>query len=119
MTPRLLRFVALTASITLIVAGTAHAESCKPIQFERGHDSATVTGSAPPDGQRCDTLAIGAGQRASLSIDGRNMMFSIVDAVDAQDHYSFTTEKKTDRILVSQLMRAVDEEPFTLRVTAR
>lgn len=47
------------------------------------------------------------------------MMFSIVDVVDAQDQYSFTTEKKTYRILVSQLMRAVDNEPFTLRVSVR
>lgn len=118
-TPPLLRSAYLAASVVMMGAGTAHAESCTAIQFERGHDAATVTGSAPPDGQRCYTLATGAGQRASLTVDGHNMMFSIVDVVDAQDQYSFTTEKKTYTILVGQLMRAVADEPFTLMVSVR
>lgn len=117
--PRLLRAVGLMVSASLMAAGTAHAESCQPIQFERGHDSATVSGSAAPDARLCYTLATDAGQRASLSVEGRNMMFSIVDVVDAQDRYSFTTEKKTYRILVSQLLRAVDDEAFTLTVSVR
>lgn len=114
-----LSVLCLSASAALTISGATADESCTPIQFERGHDAATITGKAPADGQLCYRLATGAGQQATVTIDGQNMMFSIVDVVDAQDHYRFTTEKKTYRILVSQLLRAVTEEAFTLKVSVR
>jgi hypothetical protein len=54
---------------------------------------------------------------ASLEIKGRNVMFSIDGVVDGQHRYRFTTEKKTYRVIVGQLMRAVQSEPFTLFVS--
>ncbi|WPL11267.1 MULTISPECIES: hypothetical protein [Thiorhodovibrio] len=116
---RVLGAICLASSVYLIAVGSAYAENCTAIHFEPGHDAATVTGTAPADGQLCYTLATGTDQQAKVAVEGRNMMFSIVDVVDAQDDYSFTTTKKTYRILVGQLMRAIAEEPFTLKVSVR
>jgi hypothetical protein len=109
--------VALGALLT--VAGTAHAGSCEPIHFKRGHYSGSVRGVAPPDDIVCYEVGTGAGQHAEVRIEGRNMVFSIEGVVDARDRYSFTTEKKTYRITVAQLMRSVTSEPFTLTVSVR
>jgi hypothetical protein len=118
-TPRLFAVANLVASSLIIVTGTAQAQSCPPIQFERGTYSGTVSGTAPPDDVVCYEISTGAAQRAEVSVKGRNVVFSIVGVVDAQDRYSFTTDKKTYRILVGQLMRSVTDEPFSLTVSVR
>ena len=118
-TPRLLALASLAASCLVIVAGPAQAQSCQPIQFERGTYSGTVSGTAPPEDVVCYEVSTGAAQRAEVSVKGRNVIFSIVGVVDAQDRYSFTTEKKTYRILVGQLMRSITDEPFSLTVSVR
>lgn len=118
-TSRLLRFACLAVSSLLVVTNTGHAQSCEPIQFERGHYSGTVQGIAPPDDVVCYKLTTGAGQKATVSVAGRNVMFSIYDVVDAQEQYTFVTEKKTYRIVVSQLMRSVTDEPFSMTVSVR
>lgn len=119
MTSRLTRFACLTLGLPMLITTSAYAQSCEPIQFDRGAYSGTVEGVAPPDGTLCYTVATGAGQRAKVAVAGRNVMFSIAGVVDAQDAYHFTTEQKTYRILVGQLMRSVTEEPFTLTVSVR
>jgi hypothetical protein len=106
-TPQLPGLACLAAIHLLAAAGTAQAQSCEPIQFKRGHDSGTVRGIAPPDDVVCYELGTGAGQRADVSIEGSNVMFSVSGLVDARDQYSFTTEKKTYRIDVGQLMRSI------------
>jgi hypothetical protein len=118
-TPRLLGLALLAASHLVIVASPAHAQSCKPIQFKRGHYSGTVRGIAPPEDGVCYEVRTGAGQSADVRVDGRNVIFSIPGVVEVQERYSFTTEKKTYRILVSQLMRSVTDEPFSLTVSVR
>lgn len=82
-TPRLLALASLAASCLLIVAGTAQAQSCQPIQFERGNYSGTVGGIAPPEDVVCYEVRTGAAQRAEVSVKGRNVVFSIVGVVDA------------------------------------
>ena len=118
-TPRLLALASLAASCLLIVAGTAQAESCQPIQFERGSYSGTVRGIAPPEGLVCYEVRTGAGQHAEVLVEGRNMIFSIPGVTEVQEQHSFTTEKKTYQILVGQLMRSVTDEPFSLTVSVR
>ena len=118
-TPRLLALASLASSCLLIAAGPAQAQSCQPIQFERGTYSGTVSGTAPPEDVVCYEVSTGAAQRAEVSVKGRNVIFSIIGVVDAQDRYSFTTEKKTYRILVGQLMRSITDEPFSLTVSVR
>jgi hypothetical protein len=44
------------------------------------------------------------------------MVFSVEGVTDAQDKYRFTTEQKTYRITVGQLMRSVTDEPFTFTI---
>jgi hypothetical protein len=119
MAQRRLRLTCLAAICFIVAAQSVHAESCSPIQFERGHFSGTVEGVAPADGTVCYTLATGAGQQATLSVEGRNVIFSIIDLVDARDRYRFTTKQKTYRIIVGQLMRSVTPEPFTLTALVR
>ena len=109
--------LALTASIFAVA--TAHAENCETIHFQRGHSEGTVQGIAPPDNVVCYEMTTGAGQTAILEITGKNIFFSIEGIVDAQDKYSFTTEKKTYRILVGQLMRSVTNQSFVLAVSIK
>jgi hypothetical protein len=104
-------------ALAFLFAGTAQAGQCETIRFKRGASSGTVSGMAPPDDVVCYQMSTGAGQRANVSIKGTNCMFSIEGVVEAQDRYSFTTEKKTYKINVGQLMRAIDPEPFTLSVS--
>ncbi len=118
----------LAAAMLFIATGPACAEDrqearfaaqCQEIRFQRGHDSVTVKGSAPPDDVICYRMTTGAGQTADLKVKGRNVMFSVAGVVEGQDAYSFATEKKTYRIEVGQLMRSVTDEPFSLTVSIR
>lgn len=118
-TPQRPGLACLAALHLLVAAGTAQAQSCEPIQFKRGHDSGTVRGIAPPDDVVCYELRTGAGQRADISVAGSNVMFSVSGLVDGRDQYSFTTEKKAYRIVVGQLMRSINDEPFALTVSVR
>jgi hypothetical protein len=111
------------AAIILIVSGGADAWAagdCKPIRFETNSFSTILRGEAPPEDVVCYTLATGRGQRAALKvIAGRNTIFSIEGLVDSRDVYDFTTEQKTYRIRVGQLMRAVAPEAFAISVFVR
>jgi hypothetical protein len=113
------------AAIILVVSGRANAWAagdCKPIRFETNSFSTIHRGEAPPEDEDvvCYTLATGRGQRAALKvIAGRNTIFSIEGLVDARDVYDFTTEQKTYRIRVGQLMRAVAPEAFAISVSVR
>lgn len=119
MKTRTFRSAAFLALCALLFAAAAQAQRCEPIRFQRGHDSGTVRGVAPPDDVVCYELATGAGQKANVKVTGQNVMFSIDGVIDGQDKYSFTTEKKTYRILVGQLMRAVSGAPFSLAVSVK
>lgn len=94
-------------------------EACETIRFARGSYTGSVKGIAPAEDSVCYQLTTAAGQRAEVSVSGRNVIFTIGDLVDAQDSYSFTIEKKTYKIYVGQLMRSVTPEPFSLTVTVR
>ncbi|MDR4651181.1 MAG: hypothetical protein MRJ52_02085 [Nitrosomonas sp.] len=116
MTTRLFTIFILALTLLMLAVTTAWAENCETIRFQRGHSSAAIEGVAPPDSALCYQITTAAGQTADIAISGVNMMFSIEGVTDAQDKYRFTTEKKTYRITVSQLMRSVTNEPFTLTV---
>jgi hypothetical protein len=112
-----------TVAIILVVSGGADAwaaDDCKPIRFDANRVSATIHGEAPPEDVVCYTLTTGRGQRAALKVTaGRNTIFSIEGLVDARNAYDFTTEQKTYRILVGQLLRAVAPEAFAISVSVR
>ena len=114
-------FLDLTPALVLAVllAGTTYAEKCETIRFKRGESSGTVQGMAPPDDVVCYQMTTGAGQTATLAIRGNNCIFSIDGVVDAQDQYGFTTQKKTYKIKVGQLMRSITSESFSLSVSVR
>ena len=109
-------FVLVFAALVIFFNITT-TEACETLQFKRGESSGTVNGLAPPDDLICYQLTTGQGQTATLRVmAGQNIIFSISGVVDAQNSYTFTTEKKTYEITVGQLMRAVTDEPFSLFV---
>ena len=116
MTTRRITLFTLAFILSMLAVTTAWAENCETIRFQRGHSSAAIEGVVPPDSGLCYQITTAAGQTADIAISGVNMMFSIEGVTDAQDKYRFTTEKKTYRITVSQLMRSVTNEPFTLTI---
>lgn len=118
--PRIDRRHLLFILAAMLFTGAAQADPCETIRFKRGESSGTVSGMAPPDDMVCYQMSTGAGQKASVAITGHNCMFTIEGtSAEARDRYSFTTEKRTYRIMVGQLMRAVTPQPFTLSVSVR
>jgi len=117
--PRRLRRSAL-ALVGLIAAVIAMPVlACETIHFKRGTYSATVRGVAPADDLVCYQMATGPSQQMSLRLSGRNVIFSVDNVIEGQNEYSFITEKRTYRISVSQLMRSMTDQPFTLFVSVR
>jgi hypothetical protein len=106
----------LVLALSLAFAGSAlAAERCTAVRFQRGASSAETTGLAPAEDVICYSLETGAGQNARIQVlEGSNVMFSIEGLVDAQDDYSFRTERGTYRVLVGQLMRAAEPMPFRI-----
>ncbi len=93
-------------------------DDCTPIRFAAGGDSVVITGMAPAEDVICYSLTTLAGQTATLELfESTNVVFGIDGLVDARDRYTFTTEHMTYRIRVSQLMRALSDQPFRLRVS--
>ncbi len=109
---------------TLMLAAQAVSAApphCEAVQFTRGSFSATVQGEVDPEGVWCYSIATVKGQTADLSVKSKhnNTIFSIEGLVDGRDQYTFTTEKKTYKVFVGQLMKAVDKDRFTLTITIR
>ena len=116
-TATLLVAVALAASVH---AKHGLADGCKPIHFAAGERSTTVKGSAPAEGVVCYSIGTGADQTATLKVtSGDNTVFTIDGLVDAQDSYTFKTERKTYKVLVGQLMRSASAEKFSLDVVVK
>jgi hypothetical protein len=68
----------------------------------------------------CYQITTATGQAASLKVtSGRNVIMSILGVGDAEASFQFRTEKKTYKIMVGQLLRAVGEQPFTISVSVR
>jgi hypothetical protein len=95
----------------------SHAQECETIRFARGASSATVEGIAPADGVICYEIGTGAGQTARIAVErGRNTAFTVEGIADARADLSFQTRKGVYRILVFQLMRAIEGESFALNI---
>ena len=115
---KFIRSFILIFVISISVLNAAWAEECETIRFKRGESSGTVNGMAPADDVRCYLMSTGQGQTATLLVTtGKNTVFSIDGLIDAQNNYTFKTERKTYKIVVGQLFRAIAGEPFTLFVS--
>ncbi len=115
--PRILLSTLMLAA-QAVSAASSH---CEAVQFKTGSFSATVQGDVDPEGVRCYSIATAKGQTADLSVKSKhnNTIFSIEGLADGRDQYTFTTEKKTYKIFVGQLMKAVEKDHFTLTITIR
>jgi len=119
MTTRQITIFILVFILSILAVPAVQADNCEAIQFQRGHSSVIVEGIALPNITICYQITTAAGQTADIAISGINMVFSVEGVADAQDKYRFTTEKKTYRITVGQLMRTVTDEPFTLNISIK
>lgn len=107
---------ALTASLWLQPLTAAAQQDCPSIMLESGQQ--IIEGMAPADDVVCYELYALQGMRAELEIaSGRNVIFSVRNLVDAQDRYVLEFGQDGWTILVGQLMRAIEDEPFVLRIT--
>lgn len=110
--------IAALLALLLLWPHGAGAQSCAEIRFAPGATSAEIAGSAPAEAVVCYSFATGAGQQARVELlEGRNTAFSIDGLVDARDDYSFRTEARSYRLRVFQLMRAVRDQPFRIRLS--
>jgi hypothetical protein len=110
---------ALLIPVLSLLSGfhAAAQDDCTAIHFRASNDTAVMLGRAPPEEVVCYALTTLSGQRVTVELlEGPNVMFGIEGLVDARDCYSFTAEHKTYRIVVSQLMRSLSQQPFRLRI---
>lgn len=96
----------------------ASAQGCHEIKFARGASSGEVSGQVSDAQSLCFSFGSGAGQTARIELFGsENACFGVLGIIDCQDDFTFTTERRTYQILVSQLFRTLGSENFRLRLT--
>jgi hypothetical protein len=119
--------IALIAGAALLSGGTAAQQAaqpdCQAIHFAKGASAAIITGTAPantlerPAEPACYSLAVGEGQHANVKLlSGKNVVIAIPDVGDARDEFTFMTRDGTYLVMVAQLFRNIDPEPFRIRV---
>lgn len=113
---RLLLFI--VAALATSPPGTSHAETCPVVPLQADFQIGDLKDTAPADGIACFDLRFPEGQNLSIElVSGRNVSISV------PGHY----DDRTDRmflgnlpgrleIRVYQLMRAVEPEPFAVRI---
>lgn len=109
----------ISIAILMLVVTVAQAENCELIKFSNDQSTTIVESVISPDEILCYEIETVIGKKVAIEIEGANVMFSIENVVDAQEEYQFIAEKDTHRIIVSQLMQSVVEEPFTLIISIK
>lgn len=130
----LIRLAALSICVVIAKYGSfAFAENCKPLKFRPGGDSAVVQGIAPPAehdaAEVCYEIATRSGQHASVRLlpgSGKNVIFGIDGVVDpgenknaGDESHTFSTENRSYKIRVMQLLTRQGDQPFKLSVTIK
>ncbi|HRP94795.1 MAG TPA: peptidoglycan-binding domain-containing protein [Rhodocyclaceae bacterium] len=110
----------LAVCMAWFVVESASAQSdCRRVVVSAGQDVVELSGLAPPDDVVCFVVTGLNGRRVSIVVtEGVNVIFSIDGLVDAHDRYSFSATHDAYRVVVGQLMRSIDAEPFRLRIDA-
>lgn len=112
-------FLFTLLTIFSLTSFIAHAtqENCRTVHLNQTQNDTVITGIAPAEEAICFTLSGLTGQKVSLNlVQGHNVIFSIIDLIDAQEKYVFDAQKDTYKIIVGQLMRSINPEPFRLEV---
>lgn len=102
-----------------LLAGPAAAqEKCRLISFPAGQDTLELSGTAPPEEVNCFAVAGLSDHGVSVVVsEGVNVSFSIEGLVDARDRYRFRATHETYHIVIGQLMRSTEPEPFRIIIT--
>jgi hypothetical protein len=109
-------------SLLALVASAAAAQAqqrCAAVHFKRGMSSAVIHGVAPPNDVVCYEFGARAGQTVSLKVAGNNMIISVYGVGDARDSWTFTTQARTYKFVVGQLMRSAMSEPYAVTLSIR
>ena len=110
----------LMLGICMLSFGAYAAEECTEIRFAPGATSVEIKGEAPPDDVICYLMRTGANQQAQIQVlEGANTIVTVIDVADARQELSFTTQARQYEILVGQLMRAIEAEPFRILVSVK
>lgn len=111
--------------LMVVVAATTQSgmasAACGSIKFERGANSAQVTGTAPAEGVDCLRFSTGHGQDVQLSVRSVRdaVAFSVVGVADDRESIRFRSLKKTYELHVFQTMKAAEPVKYELSLTIR
>lgn len=118
--------IALTKIALLLVFSSMFSsaladEPCKSIQFKPGTSSIVLSGTVPPEGGDCYLFSTRSGQTVKASIESEhdNVIFSILEVVDAVTEHEFKSKKTTYEIRVGQLFRSVTPESYQLTLSIK
>ncbi|WP_371156468.1 hypothetical protein [Jannaschia sp. 2305UL9-9] len=113
-------FKLLAILLFVSLAGSASAQGCSEIRFQRGAFYGEVSGRVAQRQPVCFTFGSGAGQQARVQLFGsRNACFNVRGVADCRDDFTFRTRQQTYVIDVNQLFVGPGYEDFTLRLTIR
>jgi len=99
------------------ISSVPWAEDCAFLELYRRHEPAEVNGIAPAEDVVCFAIKPNSGSEITIRVEkGRNVIFTVLDLVDAVDEYSFRANGYGYFIRVGQLMRSVTDEPFTITI---
>lgn len=115
------RSLALILMLAILPSRPAAAEeTCAAVRFGAGKSATILRGKAPPEETLCYSLTTGAGQRATIELRSEgNVTFGIDEFIDSQTRYSFTTQARTYRIRLGQMLRAAVPQAFSLSIAVR
>lgn len=111
-------FRVLATLFFVLLAGSAAAQGCSEIRFQRGAFAGEVSGRVTDRQPVCFTFGSGTGQQARLQVFGsNNVCFNVRGVMDCQDDLTFRTRRQTYVVDVNQLFVGPGYEYFTLRLT--
>lgn len=96
----------------------ATAENCQIVQLDAGFKAGDLKGTAPADGIICYDLRFPKGQNLSIELaSGRNVAITVPGHYDARNDRMFLGDLPGRlEVRVFQLMRAVNPQPFAVRI---
>ena len=98
------------------------ASACTEIRFAPGMNFTEIEDEAPPDDVLCFIIRTSSGQEARIQVlEGPNTIVTVsgVPDAEARQEIAFTTQSTSYEIIVGQLMRAVDPQPFRMMISVR
>lgn len=111
-------FKILAFGMGMLAFSANAATDCTEIRFAAGTSAVEISGEAPANDVACYTMRTGAGQQARIQVlEGNNTIVTVIGLAEARQDIAFVTEAKEYRLLVGQLMRALQPQAFRMRIS--